>query len=217
METDPLRVPRSGVLPGEHLAGAGPLSGTPGQAYVEQRGIPLAVAEAAGLRFDPDWGGRAAVLVGLRDADGGLASVHGRYLSTLRGQDKMLTVGPGGGVVSVGGAPTSWTADPLILVEGLFDALSLAVCGRSSLATICRWAPWLPRLCAGRVVWLAFDGNGPGEREAQRYAQALAGATVRRLLPPGRCKDWNTALARRGSVELTRYLRHALVGDTTSP
>lgn len=215
METDPLRVPRSGALPGEHLACTCPLAGTPGQAYVEQRGIPLAVADAAGLRFDPDWGGRPAVLVGLRDADGMLASVHGRYLSTLRGQDKMLTVGPGGGVVTVGVTTSNLRAAPLILVEGLFDALSLAVCGWSSLATICRWAPWLPRVCQGREVWLAFDGNRPGEREAQRYAQSLPGATVRRLRPPGRCKDWNTALARRGPVELARYLRQALAGDTT--
>lgn len=216
MVNDPLRMPRSGALPGERLACTCPLAGTPGQSYVEQRGIPLAVADAAGLRFDPDWGGRAAVIVGLRDADGGLASVHGRYLSTLRGQDKMLTVGPGGGLVSVEAAHIGRPVAPLILVEGLFDALSLAVCGWSSLATICRWAPWLPRVCRSRVVWLAFDGNQPGEREAQRYAQALHGAMVRRLRPPGRCKDWNTALDRCGPVELTRYLRQALAGDTTA-
>lgn len=214
MANDPLRVPRSGDLPGDRLARARPLAGTLGQAYVEHRGIPLKVAEAAGLRFDPDWGGRAAVIVGLHGADGMLASVHGRYLSTLHGQDKMLTVGPGGGVVSVG---DGWRADPLIFVEGLFDALSLAVCGWSALATICRWAPWLPRVCEGRVVWLGFDGNRPGEHQAKCYSQYLPGASVRRLLPPERCKDWNTALDKHGPIDLARHLRHMLAGDTTAP
>ena len=82
---DPMRMPRSGETPAERLARAVSLAGTPGQAYVERRGIPLAVADCAGLRFDPDWNGRPAVLVGLYDRADELVSVHGRYLSTLRG------------------------------------------------------------------------------------------------------------------------------------
>lgn len=213
MRIDSLRMPLTGESPDERLARAQPLAGTPGQAYVERRGIALAVADAAGLRFDPDWGGRAAVLVGLHDRDGALACVHGRYLSTLRGQDKMLTVGPGGGVACVGGG---WRAEPLILVEGLFDALSLAACGFSGVATIGRWAPWLPQVCVQRVVWLGFDANRPGEREAAHYAQHLCGATVHRLLPPPRCKDWSTALAKRGRAGVARWLRDSLAGGDTN-
>ncbi|CAG1016490.1 hypothetical protein BURC_01357 [Burkholderiaceae bacterium] len=214
MSADPLRVPLSGDTPAERLARALPLAGTRGQDYVERRGIALDVADAAGLRFDPDWAGRAAVLVGLHDGQGQLTSVHGRYLTTLRGQDKMLTVGPGGGVVSVLGG---WRHDPLILVEGLFDALSLAVCETGAAATIGRWAPWLPQVCAGRAVWLGFDANRPGEHEAARYAQALPGATVRRLAPPPGCKDWSTALVKRGRAGVTRWLRDCLAaGDTNA-
>jgi hypothetical protein len=205
---DPACMPRSGEPPAARLAGALPLAGTPGQAYVERRGIPLAVAAAAGLRFDPDWDGRPAVLVGLHAPDGRLTAVHGRYLDTLRRQDKMLTVGLGGGLIEVG---AGWRVDPLILVEGLFDALSLAVCGRSGAATIGRWAPWLPQACAGRVAWLAFDGNRPGEHEAALYAQRLP--RVRRLPPPPRCKDWNTALRKRGRAAVARWLRDALSRD----
>lgn len=205
--SDPLRLPFTGQAPDERLARAAHLAGTPGQDYVERRGIALAIADAAGLRFDPDWGGRAAVLVGMHDINGMLTSVHGRYLSTLRGQDKMLTVGPGTGVVAVG---NGWRADPLVLVEGLFDALSLAVCGFGGVATIGRLAPWLPRVCAGRVVWLGFDANQPGEREASRYAQLLSHASVRRLLPPSRCKDWNTALVKLGRASVARWLRDSL-------
>jgi hypothetical protein len=76
------------------------------------------------------------------------------------GQDKMFTMGAGGGVATVG---AGWHGEPLILVEGIFDALSLAVCCWDCVATIGRWAPWLPEVCAGRTVWLAFDANAPGE------------------------------------------------------
>lgn len=211
---DHLQMPRSGELPDERIARAISLAGTPGQAYVERRGIPLDIADAAGMRFDPDWDGRAAVLVGLYDNDGALASVHGRYLTTVRGQNKMLTVGRGGGVACVG---DGWHARRLILVEGIFDALSLAVCGSPGVATIGRWAPWLPQICAQRVVWLGFDANAPGDREAERYMQLLSEATVYRLLPPPRCKDWNTALAKRGPAAVTRWLRDRIAAvDETS-
>ena len=207
-------MPLSGELPDERIARATSLAGTPGQAYVERRGIPVDIADAAGMRFDPDWDGRPAVLVGLYDHQDTLTSVHGRYLTTVRGQNKMLTVGRSGGIANVGGG---WHAGRLILVEGIFDALSLAVCGWPGVATIGRWAPWLPQICAQRVVWLAFDANAPGDREAQRYRQRLSDATVFRLLPPPRCKDWNTALDKRGPAAVTRWLRdHMAAVDETS-
>lgn len=209
---DPVCMPRSGESAAERFARALPLAGTPGQAYVERRGISLAIADAAGLRFDADWAGRAAVLVALHDHAGGLVSVHGRYLSTVRGQDKMLTIGPGGGVVDIGDGRRG---EPLILVEGVFDALSLAVCGCSGVATIGRWASWLPEVCADRITWLGFDANRPGECEASAYAQRLS--RVRRLPPPPRCKDWNTALCKRGRAEVSRWLRDRLaLADTAS-
>src|SRR5262245_29804051 len=55
-----------------------------------------------------DFGGRPAVLVALWDQRETLASVHGRYLHTERGQNKMLTIGPGGGLLSVRGG---WRVD----------------------------------------------------------------------------------------------------------
>ena len=56
-----------------------------------------------------------------------------------------------------------WRADPAIVVEGIFDALSLASCGLASIATIGRWVPWLSEAFAGRTVWLAMD-QGRGKR-----------------------------------------------------
>jgi hypothetical protein len=152
------------------------------------------------------------VLIALHDRDGELRSVHGRYLHNVRGQDKMLTIGAGGGAITVLGG---WRGDPLIVVEGLFDALSLAVCGHAAVATIGRDVPWLASIAAGRAIHIAFDGTRPGEQEAARLAAALVGAHVHRLPPPPRCKDWNTALVKRGPSAVGKWLRDG-VGRSAS-
>jgi hypothetical protein len=206
---DPRCMPRTGESPDLRLARALPLPGTPGQAYVEKRRIPVRIAHEAGVRFDADWDGRPAVIVPMKDANDVLCSVHGRYLAHAGEQNKMLTIGPGGGAISVCGG---WRKNPVILVEGLFDALSLALCGWGSVATVGRYAPWLPEVCVGKVVWLAFDGNGPGEKEAARYKERLAGAEARRLPPPHPSKDWNTALVKRGLANVQRWLDRQLGG-----
>lgn len=200
-------MPDTGLHPEKLFAHAKPLAGTAGQEYVERRGIPLAVAAAEGLRFEANFGGRSAVLAAVRDDNGRLTAVHGRYLETKRGQNKMLTVGPGNGAISV---LAGWRAQPLILVEGLFDALSLAACGWSAVATIGRWAAWLPDVCARQIVWLAFDATKPAEIDVVRYKVRLHGANLRRVLPPGRCKDWNTALRKRGAAGLSSWLQQLL-------
>jgi hypothetical protein len=174
----------------------------------------VVIAAAAGVRFDADFGGRPAVLAALRDREGTLVSLHGRYLHTVRGQNKMLTIGYGGGLISVLGG---WRAEPLILVEGLFDALSLATSGWAAVATIGRWASWLPEVAAGRTVWLAFDAGKPGEADVSRYAARLRESDVRRLLPPTRCKDWSTALVKHGRITVARWVREHIAASGTTP
>ncbi|HEX4383150.1 MAG TPA: toprim domain-containing protein [Myxococcales bacterium] len=198
---DPLLLPGTRLGPVDLLTRAVPLEGTPGQEYVERRGVPCAVATAAGVKFSADHAGRPAVLAGLRDLQGDLTAVHGRYLHNLRGQNKMLTVGRPGGVISIGAR-----AGPLILVEGLFDALSLAVCGQPAVATIGREVPWLVQ--TDRQILIAFDATRPGNEDAARLLALLPGS--RRLLPPPRCKDWSTALAKRGALGVSRWLRDNL-------
>jgi Toprim-like len=200
---DLLVMPSTNEAPQERIDSGVPLLGTPGEAYVERRGIPVAVAHAAGIRFDPDWHGRPAVICPMFDHQHTLCSVHGRYLEQAGRENKMLTIGAGGGVF--------WGVNneedtPVILVEGVFDALSLAVCGCGAIATVGREASWLPEYCVGRRVILAFDGNRPGEAEAGRYAQWLVGARVSRLTPPGKAKDWNTALVKQGKGMVVRWL-----------
>jgi hypothetical protein len=207
---DPLRLPGTTESPQETLARATPLVGTPGQAYVERRGIPVGIADAAGVRYMCDFAGRPAVIVGLYDQHGELRSVHGRYLTVTRTQDKMLTIGPGGGTINV---LDGWRSDPLIVVEGLFDALSLAVCGIGCAGAIGRWVPWIPEIAGTRTAWLAFDAGRSGEAEFARYAEHFPSGQVRRMLPPGRSKDWNTALVKRGRHAVASWVKRCCAGD----
>jgi hypothetical protein len=194
----------SGEGPDELWARALPLSGSSAEAYLAKRRVPLAVAEAAEVRCTEDLEGRAAVLGRLVGPDGALRAVHGRYLHNAADQGKMLTVGQPGGVFATRGG---LDADPLILVEGLFDALSLAAAGLPAVATIGRWVDWLAAAPAGRDVWLAFDANRPGERWVKAWAQALCGGRLYRLRPPGGRGDWNSAARRIGAAELARWVR----------
>ncbi|MND30100.1 hypothetical protein D3C80_206270 [compost metagenome] len=202
---DPLLMPITLETPHERLARGLPLAGSPGELYVERRSIPLAVADQAGVRFDPDWQGRPAVITPMYDLNGNLCSVHGRYLQQLGKENKMFTIGPGGGMVQVLGGIKN---DPIIIVEGLFDALSLAVCGYGSLATVGRHAPWLADICAGKKVLLGFDANKPGEADVKHYQSLLKNANCYRIIPPHHCKDWNTALVKRGAAVVTFWLRN---------
>ena len=206
---DPLTIPGTNRRAEDCLACSLPLPGTPGQAYAEKRGIAATTAHAAGLRYIADFAGRPAVVIALYDDKDALASVHGRYLDVRRSQDKMLTVGPGGGTINVLGG---WRADPLIIVEGLFDALSLAGSGFASVATIGRWVPWLPHVAVGRGIWLAFDRSRSGEAEAVRYSAHMSACDVRRMWPPGRSKDWNTALLKYGAGTIARRVSECVRG-----
>ncbi len=181
-----------------------PLPGSDAEAYLAKRRVPLAAAEAASVRFTADLEGRPALLARLTGPGDELRSVHGRYLHVCRGEGKMFTVGRSGGAyISPGGLE----AAPLVLVEGLFDALSLAAAGLPSVATIGRWVDWLPARIERREVWLAFDGNRPGDRWAREWAAQLPEARTFRLRPPGGRGDWNAAARRIGTSDLERWIR----------
>jgi hypothetical protein len=208
LRRDPLKLPGTGSSAEECLATSVALKGTPGQTYLERRGIPVAVADLAGVRYIGDFAGRHAIVAPLYDDQDRLASLHGRYIEVSRTQDKMLTLGPGGGVVNVLGG---WRTEPLIFVEGLFDALSLAVCGFACAATIGRWVPWIPDAAEGREVWLGFDRSRSGDAEALSYSALMSrGAVVRRIYPPSRSKDWNTALVKQGRAAVTQWIRSSI-------
>jgi DNA primase len=102
----------------------------------------------------------------------------------------------------------------VIMVEGLFDALSLALYGFNAIATVGRLAHWLPDACAGKTVILAFDGNKPGDAAAAFYKEFLICSKTFRLTPPRHSKDWNTALQKNSGIthqwidaNLSRYMQ----------
>ncbi len=178
---DAERRPGTGEGPEDLWRRSAALVGTPAEAYLARRRVPLEVAVAAGVRFTGDLNGRPAVLARLIGPEGEPRAVHGRHLHDRRGEGKMFTVGRAGGVFPV---IDGLRADPLVLVEGLFDALSIAAGGLPCAATIGRWVDWLPELARGREVWIAFDGNRPGDRSARGFAVSLGGSRCRRLRPP---------------------------------
>jgi hypothetical protein len=206
---DPPAVPDTGETPAEALAGARDLTDPRCLAYLERRRIPLAVAEAAGLRFTPSFNGRPAVLAAMRHHDGELRAVTARYLVTAREEWKILTVGHAGGVFTV---LDGLRADPLLLVEGVFDALTVALCGHPAVATIGRYVEWIPGFAAGRTVLLAFDGNKVGDHAARYYQDRMPNSICRRLRPPPQCKDWSSALAKRGLATVTQWLTRTVGG-----
>jgi Toprim-like len=208
---DPRVVPDSGETPAEALARAVGVDDPLCAAYLERRRIPLEVARGAEVRFSPSFDGRPAVLAAMRRHDGALRAVTARYLKTAREEEKILTVGDAGGVFSV---LEGLRADPIVLVEGVFDALSIAVCGVSCVATIGRFVEWMPDFAAGRTVLFGFDGNKVGDHAARYYRDRMPGSTCRRLRPPPQCKDWNTALQKRGLGTLTKWLAEGLARGT---
>jgi hypothetical protein len=201
------RLPGTGEGPEELWRRSAPLGGTAAETYLERRRVPLAVAESAEVRFTEDLNRRPAVLARLTGPEGELRAVHGRHLHDRRGEGKMFTVGRSGGVFPVLGG---LHAEPLILVEGLFDALSLAAAGLPCVATIGRWVDWLPGLAQGREVWLAFDGNRPGEKSVRGFAASLDGSRCRRLRPPAGRGDWNAAARKIGAAGLARWAQRDL-------
>lgn len=204
---DPQQMPGTGESPEEILNHATPLFGTAGATYVERRGISTEMAHEVGVRFCEKFGDRPAVVVPLRDQYNRITSIHGRYLTRIRKQSKMLTIGHGNGIISV---MSGWHKDPFILVEGLFDALSLAQCGWSASAHIGRSVSWLPEVCRGRTVWLAFDACKAAEADVTRYISILKDARTKRMLPPVRCQDWNTALVKRGADTITNWINKTI-------
>jgi len=209
---DPTVVPESGETPAAAWEKAGAVDDPRCAAYLERRRIPPDLARAAEIRFSPRFDGRPAVLAAMRQSDGRLVAVTARYLTTARHQEKILTVGDAGGVFAV---LDGLRADPLLLVEGVFDALSVALCGHPCVATIGRWVEWIPGFAVGRTVLLAFDGNKVGDHAARYYQDRMPGSACRRLRPPPKCKDWSSALAKLRLAGLKHWLAGALAAGGT--
>lgn len=175
------------------------LRGTLGAAYLARRGIPLHIAQRAGVVWCPWFLGHPAVVFRVRDGAGRVVALQGRYLHTDDPDEKCRSMGD----ISAGmfETPGAWDGD-ITLCEGPLDALSLACMGRPALASCGTSLPvWLPEAVAGRMVWLATDndpmpnpktGRFAGDEIAERWGAMLEGHAARvERLRPTRGKDWN--------------------------
>lgn len=181
-----------------------------GLTYLERRGIPEALATAAGLRFCPTWGavvggpGWPAVMFPLRDEQGAAIGAHGRVIT---GPGK-LTRGPTRATVFA--TPGALTAPTFAVTEGPMDALSLALCGLPAVAMIGTTPPyWLCKRTFGRTGLIATDADQAGDGAAEGMLRLFGsyGGTLERLRPPEGYKDWNEMLCALGADAMGSALR----------
>lgn len=186
------------------LRAAVPLVGTPGEAYLAGRGIPLDLAAANGVTFIRSWYGRPGVVYPLLDAAGAVAAVGVRYVTD--GDPKTRVRGKLGlGAFAAAGA---LAGDTVVIVEGPADALSLGLCGVPAVALHRVYAPdWLVKQCAFKRVLVALDADTEGDKASPVLVDAVSayGAKAERLRPPAG-KDWNDALREWGVDRLRRVL-----------
>ncbi|MGE0127553.1 MAG: toprim domain-containing protein [Blastocatellales bacterium] len=182
------------------------LSDSPGAAYLQQRGVPLALARFAGARYSPRWYRRPAVLFPIRDQDGTLVAVSGRFISE-RNALKTMT----GGTKSLGvfSTPGALKSRVIAVVEGPMDGLSLAFCHLPAVAMMgTSWPDWLLEAIVGKQVLIATDADAAGDDVAGRLVEALSADTphLLRLRPPIG-KDWNDVLRQLGRKQAQDFIR----------
>ena len=183
--------------PGAPLADQFPaLACSPAAAYLSGRGLPLAVCEAAGVLYAPNWHGRPAALFPIVNAGGYEIAAQGRFLAPVPGRPNFHTEGPKKNGVFA--SPGAWGAGEITITEAPIDALSLCVSGYPALALVGKsWPDWLPAMVAStrKRVYLALDADAAGDEAAEKLAEALRyyGCSPERLRP-ARAKDWNAQL-----------------------
>jgi hypothetical protein len=203
-----------------------PVAGTPGEAYLASRGIPIDSATAAGARYLERWehwtrdergdwhlaGTSRRVVFPIVDNSGEQIGIQGRKIGDVEHGEKMLTNGRGGIFVAGAAWPLQGEIDHVAIVEAPIDALSLAAAGVVALATQgTTWPEWLPLALAFKKVLLAHDNDAPdvasgecaGDLAAAGMGPALRsyGAEPERLRP--RSKDWNQDLQELGLEEVS--------------
>lgn len=203
----PPYVPWEDKLEGFGIAGLGH---SPGQSYLEGRGIPYSLARQCNVQYAPRFYNRPAVLFPVHDVAGKRVAMQGRFLEdSPRGGPNALTIGrKSEGVFTT---PAGLGGNTISITEAPIDAMSLLLLkGTPAVATLGVTADcppvWLLLHCKGKRVVLAFDADEPGDAAAEAWSKHLRDAraqSVERLRPPrpeGVDKwDWNKELMWRKS------------------
>jgi predicted RNA-binding Zn-ribbon protein involved in translation (DUF1610 family) len=187
------------------IASSVAIESTPGAAYIEGRGIPVEVAHEAGVRFAESFYGRPAVLFPMYDRDGALVAVNGRFVD---GRNDPKTQTAGSKSLGLFTTPGALSASVTAVCEGAMDALSLWLCGVSSVALVGTSAPdWLPSALAFSCALIATDADVAGDRAATELENSLSPRACRTLrLRPRIANDWGEALERAGADKLREQL-----------
>ena len=182
------------------------LAGTPGEAWLAARGIPLEVARAAGLRYSPSYAGRPAITLELRDyskSPAPLVCGHGRHTDGKEklpappgkkpdpkchngGEAKDGMYDPGGGFAALD------RGDPVFLVEGPMCAISLKMAGFFALSPVRLDIPkWFSERCRGKTIYVALDNDASGIKFAEKHMASLRAAGAFPIRLTSNEKDWN--------------------------
>jgi DNA primase len=214
--------------------------GTPGEAYLRSRGLPVEVATRADVRYFDRWphwakdeadgwrleGTSRRVVFPIVDRAGELVGIQGRAIDEDHLGEKVMTRGSAG-VFSTAPLADVLKSSRVLIVEAPIDALSIAAVGvLPALATCGTSVPaWLPPAFAFKWVALGHDndvlnhlGQRPGDVAAARAASDFRayGATVERWRPSG-AKDWNELLLRHGVEVLGRDLAAGQLDQVDGP
>lgn len=191
--------PRPPLAPEEPLPPASPeihafllraqqdlLTSPHGSAYLETRGIPLSIARAAGLGYAPrgTWPHRrgqsqSRIIAPLTTPDGMLINLYGRStVACDKGLRHDFLPGPKGIFHA-----RSLAEDGVILVEGVFDALTCLAGGRPA-AAICGLAfrdGWWLEITSPRLI-LALDNDTAGQGDRKTSLEETAARAGKKIL-----------------------------------
>jgi hypothetical protein len=185
------------------------LPGSRGEAYLQQRGIPLALAQQHGVGYAApgtwphaarDWrGGR--VVFPHTIPDGRVVNLYGRAVGTAEHVPKATRHDHLPGAKGYfNAAALQGGAGPLWVCEGAFDALALCAAGVPRVVAIFgvqgwRW-DWVREV---RELVFALDADAAGQQQWRQFARqaALRGKHVAALPAAayGGCKDVSDAWA----------------------
>jgi hypothetical protein len=193
---------------------------SPAQEYLISRGITPETAEAFGCGYAAAWqhwekdkeehwqltGTDRRVVFPITDPEGNVLAIHGRAIDAEFLDTPKKT--KGSRKEALFQAANDFDADILFLVEGPADAMALHECGFSAVASVATSIPsWLPNRLAFRKVFVAFDADETGNRDAEKHINELRAHGVRavRLIPEGG-KDFNDILMNAGADALRRFV-----------
>src|SRR5215210_4508696 len=190
----------------ESWGDAEPIAYTPGAHYLRDRGIDEELAREAGLRYADqfavqDAAGREwsraerCIWFPFMDRAGAIVAVNVRFIDVPSNDQKRKTVTLGPRNLGAVMVCDPLHRDPIVVVEGPIDALSLAMAGVPALALVgTAGTGWLPEACVLTNVALALDNDERGDGGSERLRMLLepVGARLARWRPSA--KDWNDDL-----------------------